>query len=179
MAARYRTPRESIAPLPSSFPRLPRTNSHGTQSGPSTPVATPPSTTQQSTAQKPLLKSHTRNKARDATSCHVDPAVRRTSCQPFGRHTVQSIDRTERSKTGTQSRTLHAHSPFDAAAAATGTVPERRMTSSKKGLAKENQSTRPYAKRHSGCCNCRVRGQKCALLNPASYVSLPSHQCSA
>ncbi|RNC38624.1 hypothetical protein TcCL_NonESM12111 [Trypanosoma cruzi] len=62
MAARHRTPRESIAPLPSSFPRLPPTSSHGTQSGPSTPVATPPSTTQQSTAQKPLRKSHTATK---------------------------------------------------------------------------------------------------------------------
>ncbi|ESS56176.1 hypothetical protein TCDM_12506 [Trypanosoma cruzi Dm28c] len=96
MAAPHRTPRESIAPPPSSFPRLPCTNSHGTQSSPSTPVATPPSTTQQSTAQKPLLKSHTRNKARDATSCYADTAVSSTSCQPFGRHTVQSINRTEK-----------------------------------------------------------------------------------
>ncbi|RNC35043.1 hypothetical protein TcCL_Unassigned02102, partial [Trypanosoma cruzi] len=42
MAARYRTPRESIAPLPSPSRGSPH-DSRGTQSGPSTPVTTPPS----------------------------------------------------------------------------------------------------------------------------------------
>ncbi|RNC31728.1 hypothetical protein TcCL_Unassigned05740 [Trypanosoma cruzi] len=91
-----RTPRESIAPPPFSFPRHPHTNSHGTKSGPSAPVATPPSTTQQATAQRMLRKSHTRAEARDAKSCHVDPAVGSTSCRSFGRHTEQSVDITEK-----------------------------------------------------------------------------------
>ncbi|RNE98582.1 hypothetical protein TcG_12239, partial [Trypanosoma cruzi] len=47
----------------------------------------------------------------------------------------------QRSRTGTQSRNLHAHSPFDAAAAATETVPERKMTRSKKPHKRETIHT--------------------------------------
>ncbi|EKG03773.1 hypothetical protein TCSYLVIO_005175 [Trypanosoma cruzi] len=172
MAARHRTRRESIAPPPSSF--LPtahnRVHPHPSPRRPQRPNSQPP---------KNRCGNHT-PATKHATQHHVtwtppskERHVNRLAGTRYNRSTEQ------RSKAGTQSRTLHAHSPFDAAAAAMGTVPERKMTRSKKGLTREKQSTRPYAKRHSGCCGCRVRGQKCALLNPASYVSLPSHQCSA
>ncbi|RNC38175.1 hypothetical protein TcCL_NonESM12607 [Trypanosoma cruzi] len=158
MAARHRTPREPIAPLPSSFPRLPartatahnRVHPHPSPRRPQRPNSQPP---------KNRCGNHT-PATKHATQHRVTwtpPSEERHVNRLAGTRHNQSTE--QRSKTGTQSRTLHAHSPFDAAAAATGTVPERKMTRSKKGLTREKQSTRPYAKRHSGCCGCRVRRQ--------------------
>ncbi|RNC36840.1 hypothetical protein TcCL_Unassigned00142 [Trypanosoma cruzi] len=174
MAARHRTPRVSIAPPYSSFPRHTigsiRTRRHATLNDPTgnrpTTVAeiTHP---RQSTRRNIMSRGPRRQKNVMSTVWPAHGTIDRRNGE--GR---QALDQGLSKHTYTQCS-------FNAAAAATGTVPERKMTSSKKKPRKRNQSTRPYAKRHSGCCGCRVRGQKSALLNPASYVSLPSHQCSA
>ncbi|RNE95730.1 hypothetical protein TcG_13272 [Trypanosoma cruzi] len=169
MAARPLTYRVSIAPPPSSFPGQTigsiRTRRHAALNN---PTGNRPATVaeithpQQSTRRNIMLRGSRRQQ-------HVI-----TVWPAHG-----TIDQQKREVRQALNQGLSTHTMlFDAAAPPTGTVPERKMTRSK-SLERGKQSTRPYAKRHSGCCSCRVRGQKSALLNPANYVSLPSHQCSA
>ncbi|RNC56333.1 hypothetical protein TcCL_ESM06097 [Trypanosoma cruzi] len=127
MAARHRTPRVSIAPPPSSFQRHTigsiRTRRHATLNDP--------------TGNRPTTVAET---------THPRQSTRRNimSIGPRRQKNVMStvwpahgtIDRRNREGRQALDQGLSKHTytqcSFDAAAAATGTVPERKMTSSKK-----------------------------------------------